>query len=128
MTRAIDEIEILNLVDGNVTQGRLLGEAGYSALVKVTYDDSSTMSELIGIVPFGMPSEPPVKINRSMKGIIPGIAKRTINSSRCSVNKSTIINLFYQRQGCPCVITASSRVRPILHVLQAIHAKITLCA
>lgn len=47
MTRAIDEIEILNLVDGNVTQGRLLGEAGYSALVKVTYDDSSKFTFLL---------------------------------------------------------------------------------
>jgi len=46
MTRAIEEIEILNLVDGNVNDARLLGEAGYSALAKVTYDDSSNFTFL----------------------------------------------------------------------------------
>jgi len=49
MTRAIETIEILNLVDGNVTGAgaiHLLGEAGYSALVKVTYDDTSKFTFL----------------------------------------------------------------------------------
>jgi metal-dependent hydrolase (beta-lactamase superfamily II) len=46
MTRAIVEVEILNLVDGNVKEGRVIGEAGYSALVKVTYDDSSKFTFL----------------------------------------------------------------------------------
>ncbi|MHA2119047.1 MAG: hypothetical protein ACW98J_09010, partial [Candidatus Thorarchaeota archaeon] len=46
MTRAIETVEILNLVDGNVKDARLLGEAGYSALVKVSYDDSSTFTFL----------------------------------------------------------------------------------
>ncbi len=46
MTRAIEEMEVLNLVDGNVKDDRLLGEAGYSALVKVSYDDSSKFTIL----------------------------------------------------------------------------------
>lgn len=41
MSRAIVEIDIRILVDGNVDMGRVIGEAGFAALVKVEYDDSS---------------------------------------------------------------------------------------
>ncbi|MFW9769065.1 MAG: MBL fold metallo-hydrolase [Candidatus Thorarchaeota archaeon] len=41
MTRAIAEVEIQVLVDNNAGQSNLLGEHGFSALVTVTYDDSS---------------------------------------------------------------------------------------
>jgi 7,8-dihydropterin-6-yl-methyl-4-(beta-D-ribofuranosyl)aminobenzene 5'-phosphate synthase len=41
MTRTIVEVEIRILADGNVQVGRVVGEAGYAALVKVTYDDTS---------------------------------------------------------------------------------------
>jgi len=41
MGRQIEEIEILILIDGHVATGMLLGEAGFSALVDVTYDDDS---------------------------------------------------------------------------------------
>ena len=41
MTRAIVEVEIRILADGNVQMGRVVGEAGFAALVKVEYDDSS---------------------------------------------------------------------------------------
>jgi 7,8-dihydropterin-6-yl-methyl-4-(beta-D-ribofuranosyl)aminobenzene 5'-phosphate synthase len=41
MSRAIEEVEIRILADGNVQMGRVIGEAGFAALVKVRYDDSS---------------------------------------------------------------------------------------
>ena len=41
MTRTIQEVEIRILADNNVQAGRIMGEAGFAALVKVTYDDSS---------------------------------------------------------------------------------------
>ena len=41
MTRTIEEVEIHILADGNVQLGRVIGEAGFAALVKVTYNDSS---------------------------------------------------------------------------------------
>jgi len=41
LTRAIEEVEIRILADNNVTGGRIIGEAGFAALVKVIYDDSS---------------------------------------------------------------------------------------
>jgi 7,8-dihydropterin-6-yl-methyl-4-(beta-D-ribofuranosyl)aminobenzene 5'-phosphate synthase len=41
MTRAITEIEIHILADGNVKLGRVLGEAGFAAITTVRYDDSS---------------------------------------------------------------------------------------
>jgi 7,8-dihydropterin-6-yl-methyl-4-(beta-D-ribofuranosyl)aminobenzene 5'-phosphate synthase len=46
MTRAIVEVEIRSLADGNVQIGRLIGEAGFAALVKVKYDDSSELQFL----------------------------------------------------------------------------------
>jgi 7,8-dihydropterin-6-yl-methyl-4-(beta-D-ribofuranosyl)aminobenzene 5'-phosphate synthase len=39
VTRAIVEVEIRILADGNVQMGRVVGEAGFAALVKVVYDD-----------------------------------------------------------------------------------------
>ncbi len=41
MTKAIEEVEIRILADNNVKGGRIMGEAGFAALVKVRYDDSS---------------------------------------------------------------------------------------
>ncbi|MHA2080161.1 MAG: MBL fold metallo-hydrolase [Candidatus Thorarchaeota archaeon] len=41
LTRAIIEVEIRILADGNVQMRRVIGEAGFAALVKVRYDDSS---------------------------------------------------------------------------------------
>ena len=41
VTRAIVEVEIRILADGNVEIGRVVGEAGFAALVSVRYDDSS---------------------------------------------------------------------------------------
>jgi len=41
MTRTIIQVEIRILADGNVQMGRVVGEAGFAALVKVVYDDSS---------------------------------------------------------------------------------------
>lgn len=41
LTRAIEEVEIHILADGNVQLGRVIGEAGFAALVTVTYDDKS---------------------------------------------------------------------------------------
>ena len=41
MTRTIEEVEIRILADGNVQAGRVIGEAGFAALVKVRYDDTS---------------------------------------------------------------------------------------
>jgi 7,8-dihydropterin-6-yl-methyl-4-(beta-D-ribofuranosyl)aminobenzene 5'-phosphate synthase len=41
MSRAIVEVEIRILADGNVKMGGIIGEAGFAALVKVEYDDSS---------------------------------------------------------------------------------------
>ncbi|MFW9835540.1 MAG: hypothetical protein ACFFEK_16175, partial [Candidatus Thorarchaeota archaeon] len=41
MTRKIVEVEIHILSDGNVQMMGVIGEAGFAALVKVGYDDSS---------------------------------------------------------------------------------------
>ena len=41
MTRAITEVEIHILADNNVRGGKVIGEAGFAALVIVRYDDSS---------------------------------------------------------------------------------------
>ncbi len=41
MTRAIEQLEIFIITDGNVDRGRVVGEVGFAALVKVKYDDSS---------------------------------------------------------------------------------------
>ncbi len=41
MSRAIEEIEIHILADNNVQIGQVIGEAGFAALVRVGYDDSS---------------------------------------------------------------------------------------
>lgn len=41
MVRAIVEVEIHILADGNVQMERVIGEAGFAALVKVRYDDLS---------------------------------------------------------------------------------------
>ncbi|TFG33577.1 MBL fold metallo-hydrolase [Candidatus Thorarchaeota archaeon] len=42
MKRGIERIIITILADGNVDMGRYLGEAGFSALVDITYNDSIT--------------------------------------------------------------------------------------
>lgn len=40
----------------------------------LTYNQDSTLNNLIGIVPFGLSETPPVKRGRSIKGVIDGIA------------------------------------------------------
>jgi 7,8-dihydropterin-6-yl-methyl-4-(beta-D-ribofuranosyl)aminobenzene 5'-phosphate synthase len=46
LVRAIEEVEIHILADGNVQLGKVIGEAGFAALVKVTYDDNSVFQFL----------------------------------------------------------------------------------
>jgi glycosyltransferase involved in cell wall biosynthesis len=41
----------------------------------ITYDEDNTMNKLIGIVPFGLPKERPIKSKRVLKGVYPGINK-----------------------------------------------------
>jgi 7,8-dihydropterin-6-yl-methyl-4-(beta-D-ribofuranosyl)aminobenzene 5'-phosphate synthase len=41
MTKVIDNIEVVILVDGNIEVGDLLGEGGFSAFITVSYDDAS---------------------------------------------------------------------------------------
>ena len=41
LARAIEEVEIRILTDSNVQDGRVIGEAGFAALVIVRYDDTS---------------------------------------------------------------------------------------
>ena len=38
-----------------------------------TYTQDPTLRSLVGIVPFGMPSEPPAKVAPAFRGVIPGI-------------------------------------------------------
>jgi 7,8-dihydropterin-6-yl-methyl-4-(beta-D-ribofuranosyl)aminobenzene 5'-phosphate synthase len=49
VTRAIIEVEIRILADANVQMGRVVGEAGFAALVKVEYDDSSEFQFLFDV-------------------------------------------------------------------------------
>lgn len=42
MARKIDEVHIRILVDGNVGVGKLMGEAGFAALVEIYYNDKSS--------------------------------------------------------------------------------------
>ena len=41
MSRTIEEIHIRIVVDGKVSIGKFMGDAGFAALVDVFYDDSS---------------------------------------------------------------------------------------
>lgn len=41
----------------------------------LTYDEDETMAALIGVVPFGLPVEPPTATRRAVKGVVPGIAE-----------------------------------------------------
>ncbi|MCK4567906.1 MAG: MBL fold metallo-hydrolase, partial [Candidatus Thorarchaeota archaeon] len=47
MSRAIDEIHIRIVVDGKVSIGKFMGDAGFAALVDVFYDDSSNTRLLL---------------------------------------------------------------------------------
>lgn len=49
MTRAIIDVEIRILADANVQMGRVVGEVGFAALVKVEYDDSSEFQFLFDV-------------------------------------------------------------------------------
>lgn len=40
-----------------------------------TYDFDATMSSLVGVVPFGLPSAPPVATRHAIKGAVPGIGE-----------------------------------------------------
>lgn len=39
----------------------------------LTYDEDETMGSLIGVVPFGLPAEPPTLSRPALKGVVPGI-------------------------------------------------------
>ena len=39
----------------------------------LTYDEDETLGSLIGVVPFGLPAEPPVVTRPAIKGVVPGI-------------------------------------------------------
>lgn len=39
----------------------------------LTYDEDETMASLIGVVPFGLPAEPPVAGRPAIRGVVPGI-------------------------------------------------------
>ncbi len=41
----------------------------------LTYDEDETMASLIGVVPFGLPSEPPVAGRPAIKGVVAGISE-----------------------------------------------------
>ena len=38
-----------------------------------TYDQDASLRKLIDVAPFGLPTEPPVKVDKVVKGVIPGI-------------------------------------------------------
>lgn len=66
MTRAIVEVEIRVLADGNVRAGRVIGEAGFAALVKVRYDDSSEFQFLFDTAGGTLALEHNVKLMKEM--------------------------------------------------------------
>lgn len=41
----------------------------------LTYDEDETLGSLIGVVPFGVPVEPPAVTRPAIKGVVPGIAE-----------------------------------------------------
>lgn len=66
MTRAIVEVEIRVLADGNVQAGRVIGEAGFAALVRVRYDDSSEFQFLFDTAGGTLALEHNVKLMKEM--------------------------------------------------------------
>ena len=38
-----------------------------------TYDDDESLRSLLDVAPFGLPDEPPVKVDKVLRGVIPGI-------------------------------------------------------
>jgi GT2 family glycosyltransferase len=47
-----------------------------SALQRInpaTYDHDASLRSLLGIAPFGLPDEPPVKVDKVLRGVMPGI-------------------------------------------------------
>jgi glycosyltransferase involved in cell wall biosynthesis len=48
--------------------------AALGRLNPLTYNDGSDLDRLLSVVPFGLPSEPPVHERQVLKGVIPGIA------------------------------------------------------
>ena len=49
--------------------------AGIGRINPSTYDQDESLRALLGIAPFGLPSEPPVKRRQVIKGVVPGIAE-----------------------------------------------------
>ncbi|MFW9798755.1 MAG: MBL fold metallo-hydrolase [Candidatus Thorarchaeota archaeon] len=75
MARAIVEVEIRILTDGNVQLGKFLGEAGFAALATARYDDSSEFQFLFD-TGGGTPAlEHNVKVLKERQGIdVSGVA------------------------------------------------------
>jgi len=40
-----------------------------------TYDQDASLRKLLDVAPFGLPTEPPVKVDRVVKGVLPGIGE-----------------------------------------------------
>ncbi|MEO6116562.1 MAG: glycosyltransferase [Pseudolysinimonas sp.] len=49
--------------------------AALGRLNPLTYNDGFDLDRLLSVVPFGMPSDPPVHERQVLKGVVPGIAK-----------------------------------------------------
>lgn len=47
--------------------------AALGRLNHATYDDDNRFRRLLGVVPFGLPDDPPTVSGRSVKGVVPGI-------------------------------------------------------
>ncbi len=69
MKRAIVDVEIRLLADGNVKAGRVIGEAGFAALVIVRYDDSSEFQFLFDTAGGTPALEHNTKLMKEMHGI-----------------------------------------------------------
>ncbi|MCC2308732.1 glycosyltransferase [Cellulomonas chengniuliangii] len=50
--------------------GQLAGQGRINAAV---YDEDESLGGLVGVVPFGIPGEPPVQSRHAIKGVVPGI-------------------------------------------------------
>lgn len=47
--------------------------AALGRLNHATYDDDNRLNRLLGVVPFGLPDDPPTVTGRAIKGVVPGI-------------------------------------------------------
>ncbi|MGH8929801.1 MAG: glycosyltransferase [Egibacteraceae bacterium] len=47
--------------------------SGLQRINPATYDHDESLRSLLGVAPFGLPDEPPVKVDKVLRGVVPGI-------------------------------------------------------